>query len=96
MPLRDSLAGHAVSTAYERGWSTKKNGDLLGAAETAGFECLITTDANLKYQQNLAGGKIAVIVLRTTSWPKIQRSISLIIEAVSRAGASTYEEIEFL
>ena len=96
VPLRSSLVDHNVATTYECGWSTKNNGDLLHAAESAGFECLVTTDANLKYQQNLADRKIAIVVLKTTSWPKIQRSVSLVVAAIARAGANTYEEIEFL
>ena len=52
-PLRQLLPGHEVATAYERGWSTLKNGELLAAAETQGFQVLVTTDTNLKYQQNL-------------------------------------------
>jgi hypothetical protein len=43
--------GHAVETAYERGWSSLENGELIAAAEAAGFEVLVTTDKNLKYQQ---------------------------------------------
>lgn len=53
-PLRDSLTKHEISTAYERGWSTLKNGELLDAAEREGFDILITTDRNLRYQKNLA------------------------------------------
>jgi len=54
VPLRQLLPGHEVSTAYERGWSTLKNGELLSAAEVQGFHVLVTTDQNLRYQQNLA------------------------------------------
>jgi hypothetical protein len=48
-PLRHALAGHVVETAYERGWSSLKNGELIAAAESAGFEVFVTTDKNLKY-----------------------------------------------
>ncbi len=57
LPLRDSLTGHAVATAYELGWSTLGNGELLDAAERAGYDLFITTDQNLRYQQNLSAGK---------------------------------------
>ena len=53
VPLRQSLTHHEVTTAYERDWSTLKNGELLDTAEKQGFEVLVTTDSNLKYQQNL-------------------------------------------
>jgi hypothetical protein len=51
--LRHSLTQHQTATAFERGWSKLKNGELLDAAEKEGFAVLVTTDSNLKYQQNL-------------------------------------------
>ncbi|HKN72304.1 MAG TPA: hypothetical protein VJX30_14810 [Terriglobales bacterium] len=54
---------HAVTEARARGWEQLENGDLLTVAEAAGFEVLVTTDKNLPYQQNLAGRKLAVVVL---------------------------------
>ena len=53
-PLRRYLVEHEVVTAFERGWATLKNGELLQAAENEGFAVLVTTDTNLKYQQNLS------------------------------------------
>jgi hypothetical protein len=70
-PLRRQLAGHEISTAYEVGWATLSNGDLLVATEKT-FDVFITTDRNLRYQQNLAGRRLAILVLPTTSWPEIQ------------------------
>lgn len=58
-PLRYWLVGHNVETAYERGWAELTNGDLLRAAEDAGFDVMITTDRGIRYQQNLAGRKLA-------------------------------------
>jgi len=72
-PLRHSLAGHTIATAFEQGWSDLENGGLIQVAETNGFDALVTTDQNLKYQQNLRGRKLAILVLPTTSWPKIQK-----------------------
>ena len=66
-PLRNHLPGHIVETAYEKGWSNLKNGELLARAESEGFDALITTDQNLRHQQNLTGRKISVVVLLTTS-----------------------------
>ena len=51
-----------------------QNGDLLRATEQEGFEILVTTDQNLKYQQNLANYRLAIVVLPTTSWPVIEKS----------------------
>jgi len=53
VPLRKLLPDHSIITAYERGWQTLENGDLIAAAEADGFDIIITTDQNLKYQQNL-------------------------------------------
>ncbi len=58
-PLRTALVGHEVETAYEQGWSTLKNGDLLLVAEEHGFDVLVTTDMNLRYQQNLSARRMA-------------------------------------
>ena len=92
-PLRRLLPGHEVSTAYERGWSTLKNGELLTAAESAGFEVLVTTDGNLRYQQNLLSRAIAVVVLSTTSWPRIQAAAELVGAAVAAAAPGTYAAV---
>ena len=82
-----------VETAYERGWSTLKNGDLLPAAESNGFDVLITTDQNIRYQQNLSGRRITIIVLLTTSWPKIKQNIDLVVRVIENLQPSTYQEI---
>jgi hypothetical protein len=92
-PLRHLLEGHAVSTAFELGWATLKNGELLTAAENHGFEVLVTTDTNLKYQQNLASRRIAIVVLGTTSWPRIKTTPELIVRAVDSAIIGSYTEL---
>jgi hypothetical protein len=73
VPLRDSLQQYDVSTAFERGWSELKNGELLDAAEREGFTVFVTTDTKPKFQQNLTGRRIAIVALLTTSWPRITR-----------------------
>ena len=93
VPLRRSLTGHHVDTAYERGWSTLANGDLLAAAESDGYELLLSTDKNLRYQQNLASRSIAVLVLSSTSWPRIQRHIPDIQTAIDTISPGEYCEI---
>ena len=62
-PLRDTLKGHEVVEAVERGWEKLANGDLLDAAEAAGFELFVTADKNIRYQQNLTSRKISIVVL---------------------------------
>lgn len=92
VPLRNHLIGHIVVTAFERGWSTLANGELLAAAEDS-FDLMITTDQNLRYQQSLAGRSLSILVLMSTSWPLIQRSIPQILEAIERLGPGELAEI---
>ena len=68
-PLRHYLAEHSVDTAAERGWSDLDNGDLLEAAEDEGYDLLITTDQNIRHQQDLANRSISIMVLLSTAWP---------------------------
>ena len=83
-----------MSTAYELGWATLKNGELLAAAEKSGFEVLVTTDTNLQYQQNLTQRKIALVVLSTTSWPRIQKNIKAIVTAIDQAKPNSFQSVE--
>ena len=92
-PLRRGLPLYAVETAHERGWSTLRNGALLQAAEDAGFDVMITTDQNLQYQQNLSVRRIAIIVLSTTSWPRIRAATDAISNAVARCVTERFIEI---
>jgi predicted nuclease of predicted toxin-antitoxin system len=95
VPLRDHLPNHTVETAYERGWSNLRNGDLLTQAEAEGFDALITTDQNLPHQQNLSQRRIAVVVLLTTSWPRIKNNVSLVAQPVDNLHPGSYAEISF-
>lgn len=93
-PLRFALLGHQVVTAHECGWGQVENGDLLSAAEAEGFEVLVTTDQNLRYQQNLSGRKIAIVVLSTTNWPRIKVSGQLVVAAVERLAPGSFVELQ--
>lgn len=93
VPLRRSLFGHSIDTAFELGWSDLRNGELLSRAEEAGYALLITTDQQLRHQQNLSGRRLAIIVLLSTSWPRIQSDIAAIQEAVNRMQPGEYQEI---
>ena len=93
VPLRRHLVTHRVDTAFERGWSTLSNGKLLEVAEQEGYALLMTTDQNMRYQQHLANRQLAIIVLLSTSWPRIQRRIEAIQAAVERVVVGGYEEI---
>jgi hypothetical protein len=63
--VRQFLPGHDVRTAYQMGWADLSNGELLVAMEAAGFDVLISCDRNLAHQQNLAGRRVAILVLDT-------------------------------
>ena len=93
-PLRDHLKNHTVAEAVERGWHRLSNRDLLTGAEEAGFDVLLTTDKNMKYQQNLAGRKIAIVVLTKQQWPELQQHAPLIAAAVLSAAPGSYTEVE--
>lgn len=81
VPLRHHLAGH-------------ENSALLDAAEWDGFEVLVTTDSHLKDQQNLASRRIAVVVLTSTSWPRIEQAIDAVVRATDGATTGSYPEVE--
>lgn len=82
VPLRQALAHHVVVTAHERGWSKLTNGQLLQVVEAAGFDLFVTTDKKLRYQQNLAGRRLSIIVLSTTSWPRIRAATHDVVVAI--------------
>ena len=92
-PLRGHFGQHEVDTAFERGWSRLRNGELLDRAEADGYQLLVTTDQNLRHQQNLVGRRLAIIVLLAASWPRIQLHVDDIRSAVDRVGPGAYVEI---
>jgi hypothetical protein len=93
-PLRRSLQRHTIETAYERGWSTLENGELIAQAEEAGFDVLLTTDRQLRYQQNLSKRRLAIVVLSTTQLPRVRSAIPLIQAALDQTTAGSYLEVE--
>ena len=93
-PLRRALPGHTVATAYEQGWGALTNGELLAAAERS-FDLFVTTDKNLRYQQNLTGRRLAILVLPTTSWPRLQPHVAAIATAVVALRPGELQEWSF-
>ena len=93
-PLRKFLAGHTVHTAQEMGWGQLKNGALLQEAE-AQFNALISTDQNLKYQQNLVGRKLAILVLPTNDWPMIRSKADVIVARVTMLKPGDFVELRW-
>jgi hypothetical protein len=95
VPIRHALRGHTVKTAREQGWSTLQNGELLRAAETAGFDLLLTTDTSIPYQQNLESHKVAIVILSRNRWSIVRSRLEQIVDAVNAAqpGSCTVVEI---
>jgi hypothetical protein len=89
-----SLRGHIVTKAKDRGWDTLTNGNLLAAAELAGFDLLVTADKNMRYQQNLTGRRIALVVLSTPQWPLVRLHLEGIATVVDAATPGSYAEVE--
>lgn len=94
-PLRHSLTGHSVETAFERGWSKLSNGDLLAAAEAATFDLFVTTDQNLRYQQNLTSRRLAILVLPTTRWRTIEQHVTAVVAAVTSIQTGEFRELRW-
>jgi hypothetical protein len=93
-PLRVHLKAHAVTEARDRGWDRLVNGDLLDAAEAAGFEVFLTADKNLRYQQNLAGRRIAIVVIGNAQWRVLQHYVERVVSAVDAATPGSYAEVD--
>jgi hypothetical protein len=64
------------------GWQGLENGVLLDAAENAGSDLLLTCDQNVRYQQNFASRKLALVVLSSNHWPTLRRVGARIASAV--------------
>jgi hypothetical protein len=88
------LSGHTVHTAQAKGWDTLSNGELLRAADEAGFELLLTTDRRIRHQQNLRVHRIALVVLTgSTKWSRVRQHTDRIIAAVAAALLGSYTEV---
>lgn len=93
VPLRRELQLHTVDTLFERGWSGVANGDLLDAAEAHSYELPLTTDQSIRHQQNLTGRRIAIVVLLSTAWPRIQQKLPEIVAAIDASKPGTVVEV---
>jgi hypothetical protein len=93
-PLASYLTEHSVTKAKDRGWDRLSNGDLLSEAEKAGYDLLLTADNNMRYQQNLTGRKIALVVLSTPQWPRVQLHIDKITAVINLVKRGGYAEID--
>lgn len=85
VPLRAYLPTHSIETTYEKGWSSLDDGELLNRSQDALFDLFLTTDQNLQFEQNLSNRAIAVVILSTTSWPRIRLAIDAVKVAIDTA-----------
>jgi hypothetical protein len=92
-PLAGHLPRHVVEKARDRGWDRLKNGDLLAQATLAGFDMLVTTDKNMRYQQNLEDRRIAIVVLSTPQWPLVRLHLDKVVAEVEAAVAGSFSEV---
>jgi len=89
VPIRRFLEGHEIRTTAQERWDTLRNGDLLEAAEA-----VLTTDKNLRYQQNLSGRRIAIIGLGKQQWPDLRPHVSLVVDCRERVYRGQLREVE--
>lgn len=90
--MRRALSLHQVETTWQCGCSELSNGDLLSAAEAAGFDLLVTTDQNLSHQRNLARKRLSIPVLMVANWPTLQPHVTRIAAAVDSMQSRVYRE----
>jgi predicted nuclease of predicted toxin-antitoxin system len=93
--IRRLLTGHTVETVPELGLARLTNGDLIDAAEKSGFDVMVTADQNLTYQQNLAGRRLALIVLTTNHWDTIRPYAARIVAAVETIKPGGFVTVAF-
>ena len=91
-PMHKLLTGHACSTVQDEGWGRIKNGDLLQRAEGR-FDLFITSDQNIRYQQNLADRRIAILELSTNDIGRIEAAKTVIHEALDNIKPQEFRQV---
>ena len=92
--IRKHLQGHLVLTARSLGWARLQNGELLKAAEVAGYQAMLTGDQKIVKQQNNLTRQIALVVVTRIDWPGLEEHIEEIRAALDRAVRGGYELVE--
>jgi|SRR5450759_2522064 predicted nuclease of predicted toxin-antitoxin system len=84
--LKQDLPGHDVYTVREKGWSSKRNGELLRLMRAEGFQCLLTVDQNLEFQQNLRESGVSVILIaaRSNRLRDLKPAVPRVLDALSK------------
>jgi hypothetical protein len=94
-PLRALLTDHEIKTAQEMNWGRLKNGELIQRAEESGFDVFVTSDQNLRYQQNLGGRRMAMLILSTNYWPTLREQKARIHASLTVLKTGQYLEVTF-
>ena len=95
LPLRRHLRPHAVDSAAELGWARLQNGELLDRAQAGGYDAFVATDQQLRHQQRLEGRRLRVLVLMTTSWPRIRPRADQVRSRLELMVEGEYDEMSF-
>ena len=82
-----------MDRSADRGWELLENGELIRKAEEDGYEVIVTTDQNMRYQQNLTGSRLAIIVLMATAWPRVRHRTKEIRAAIQEVGPGQVREV---
>ena len=92
-PMHRLLIGHECKTAQQCGWGGIKNGDLLRRAEGQ-FDVFVTSDQNIRYQQNLAQLAVPILELSTNDLRRIRAAGAAIQSALSGLQPRDYIRLE--
>lgn len=92
-PMHRLLVGHECRTAQQQGWGGIKNGRLLDLAEGQ-FDLFITADQGMRYQQNLAGRRIAILELSTNKLRRLQAAAALIQTAIVAMAPAEFRRLD--
>ena len=93
--VRDFLPKHEVFTVLEMDWPPQiENGELLKAAEAAGFDVIITSDQNIQHPQNLALMSLAFVVLGSNIWPVVRNHRDAMVAPVEKSTTGSLQFIE--
>lgn len=95
LALRRHLVGHDVWHVRDTGWAGLSNGDLIAAAEAAGFDVMVTADKNLRHQQNLASRRLGLVIVESNNWPLVRSNVDVIARAVSLMAPGSFHEVAF-
>ena len=92
-PVQKLLVGHDCVTVQQHGWGGIKNGELLRLAGSE-FDLFITTDQNIRYQQNLTGRRIPILELSTNNIRRLRAAASLIQSSVATMKAGEFRKLD--